>query len=161
MSARKTRRRFISSNQGSTRPMIALSRFRPASAEGSDQPGMDGRARLDGLRDRRSLRNLGQTAALLFCQRRRETDLAFDPVGAVVRFVVPQLDVDVPEPPALLLGVHAQGDGSAGAQRGEEEGIRRGARIGPAGTDRLVRLQIVKPGLDPLGVSGFAVAGGT
>src|SRR5437762_421842 len=77
MSARKTRRRFISSNQGSTRPMIALSRFRPASAEGSDQPGMDGRA-----------------------------------------------------------------------------------RIGPAGADRLVRLQIVKPGLDPLRVSGFAVDGG-
>src|SRR5205807_7087804 len=117
MSARKTRRRFISSNQGSTRPMIALSRFRPASAEGSDQPGVDGRAGLDGLRDRRSLRNLGQTAALLLRQRRRESDLAFDPVGALVRLVELQLDVDVPEPPAFLLRVHTKSDGSAGAER--------------------------------------------
>src|SRR5437879_8300575 len=117
-----------------------------------------GRAGLDRLRDGSLLGDIGQRRLLPIVQRPSKRDGSRDAVAAAFGvFVQLEVDVNRTELPSFARGNHAQRDRGTCGQAREQELIGRQSRVRAAARTWFVRRELVTPGADDAGVSGFGV----
>src|SRR6267378_3866069 len=120
-----------------------------------------GRAGLDRLRDGSLLGDIGQRRLLAVVQRPGERDGPRDAVAAAFGvFVQLEVDVNRTQLPSLAPGNPAQRDRGACAQAREQEFVGGRSRVRAAARTRFIRRELVTPGANDAGVSGFGVEDG-
>src|SRR6267378_6699844 len=117
-----------------------------------------GRAGLDRLRDGSLLGDIGQRRLLAVVQRPVDRDGPRDAVAAAFGvFVQLEVDVNRTKLPSLAPGNHAQRDRGACGQAREQELVGGRSRVRAAAQTWFVRRELVTPGANDGGVSGFGV----
>src|SRR6267378_2474405 len=117
-----------------------------------------GRAGFDRLRDGSLLDDIGQGRLLAVVQRPGERDGPRDAVAAAFGvFVQLEVDVNRTELPPFARGNHAQRDRGACGQAREQELVGGRSRVRAAAQTWFVRRELVTPGANDGGVSGFGV----